>query len=145
MEKELQIITEEEFYKNEYCYELNDEKLSHEIEEYTEEIDGYICDITTQEEKDKIIEDSKKIKVYKRDYARISSGRIEQFIEDYFEDNYGCSYSDFDIVEQTGVRNLIEKISNKIEKSKCFYIAGELVGYIDLSKYVKEYFEEMGE
>lgn len=136
------IFTEEEFNKTDYCYELNDEVLSDDTDEYIEKKNDNISDLTIQYEIDKIIENAKKIIVYEKDYIQISKGYIEQYLQDYFEDNYFCSYYDFDVIEQTGIMPLIEEISKKIKESKCWYRAGKQVGYLDLSKQLKEYIEE---
>lgn len=136
---ENKIFTEEEFNKTDYCYELSDEKLSDDIEEYIEDI--YVNDTTPQYEIEQIIENAKEIIVYEKDYIQITSGHIEGYLQDYFEDNYYCSYFDFDVIEQTGIKSLIEEISKKVNESKCWYTSGEKVGYLDLSKQVKEYIE----
>lgn len=136
------VFTEKEFNETDYCYEVNDEQLSDDIDDYFDELNSCIDKYTTQTDKEYLILDAKRIPIYEKDYIKIHSGRIEQYLEDYFEDNYSCSYCDFDVIEQTGIRPLIEEISKKIEESHCYYTAGDIVGYLDLSEQVKEFLKD---
>lgn len=126
----------------EYLYDYNT------IDDFFEgEIEGEIYAISAvdpvefQNACDTLVKKCKQLKVFKKDYFIIWLHRIEECIQDYFDNNYGTS-DEYTVFFSEKAENLLYEFSKIVEHDNQVYTIGECVGYIDLSKELQAYINE---
>lgn len=131
------MLTKQDIEVNDYCLFYNNF-----VCDDTEELLDKIYTNTREEDYDTLPVKCKQIKVYTKDRMKLPQNYIMEWIEDYLADNYGYdSYECGSIEDYLGKEMFIE-FTNKVNKNIPWYILGEQVDTIDLSKEMKEYLEK---
>lgn len=137
-------ISLEQLEKEALCFEdMNQEKLydSNTMDDFFESEIYAINEADPVEFRDacdELVENCKQLKVFKKDYFRIGVHRIEEWIQDYFDDNYGTS-DEYTVYFNETTENLLKEFLKTVEEDNQVYTTDECVGYIDLSEEIKEY------
>ena len=138
----LPVITYEEFLKDEedLCFEINDEKITDDLEEWIAEN----CEnIYTEEEKQQTIDSAKRIVVSTKERYKIPKGYILEQVSSFLEDNFGYDSYELGGLEDAVGGEVFEECENKINQHiKGWYTSGYLRYVMDASKQVEEYFKE---
>lgn len=131
-------ITVQEFIERnkteDLCFELDDERLTDDINEFLEEQYSYYTD----ENLDSFCEIFKGVAVYTKDRFKLTGNFIFEDIQDYLEDNFGFQDDIKCLIGKDFFDNICEEFNKKIET----YTTDELIGFMDLSKELKEYIEK---
>lgn len=90
---------------------------------------------------DTLIEKCKQLKVFKKDYFEIGIHRIEEYIQDYFDDNYGTP-NEYVVAFNEEAKNLLREFLKTVEQDNQVYTIDEHVGYIDLSEELQTYIND---
>lgn len=145
-------ITYEKLDKLDLCFEdISGECLydSESIDEFCERLIEDIDEADVTEFKnacDDLIEKSKHLTVYEKDYFNMTADKIKEYIQDYADDNFGTSISDYDVQFSEKAEKLLSEFENELLNDNKIYLSGASVGFIDLSEYVqeaiKDYIEE---
>ena len=140
----LQTITYEEFLEKnkteDLCFEISDENLSEDIEDYFSE---QLYDVTTKEEMDVAIKSAKNIIVSTKDRYKLPKDFILEQVSDYLSDNFGYNGYELGYLEEMVGAEVFKECEKKInEYIKGWYCSGTIKYKLDASKEVKEYLEE---
>lgn len=136
-------ITYKELDIKDLCYEgINDENLydSDSIEEFEQEIIDKLEECDESDFKrtcDWLIKKSNHLIVYEKDYFYVTDERIQDYIQDYADDNFGTSYCDYNVQYSDKANKLLSDFLEEINKDNKIYTTGASVGFIDMSKEVK--------
>lgn len=85
-----------------------------------------------------LIEKSKHLMVYEKDYFNMTAEKIKEYIQDYADDNFGTSFSDYDVQFSEKANKLLNEFETELLQDNKIYMSGASVGFIDLSEYVQE-------
>lgn len=88
-----------------------------------------------------LLEKCKHLKVFSKDYFKIGKHRIEEYIQDYFDDNYGNS-DDYTVTFSEEAVNLLNEFLRIVEYDNQIYTTDNCVGYIDLSEEFQVYIND---
>ena len=137
-------ITIKQLKEADLCFtDFSEEHLydSYTIEEFYESVVSDLSQETDITEFDNAcksyIECAKHIRVFKKLPIRIDCDWIKNNIEEWYYDNASCC----DYLSEKAEK-LLEKLVKEIHKDNQVYRAGASVGYMDLSKEVKECIED---
>lgn len=124
--------------KNEVCLLINEDKVSDCIEDYLEQN----VNIIEKDSVDVVIKKSKKVPVFLKKFFDLKPQNIMDYIEERCFDNDFLEWDDSleNYVDSHIFDNVCKKF-NKEFNSKC-YCSGVQIGFVDLSKKVKDYIKE---
>ena len=112
------------------------------IDDYCEEIIEILkceTDITEfQVACERLIEQSKNIVVFEKDYFYMTAERIKEYIQDYANDNFSNALDDYKVLFSEKADELLNQFETELLNNNKVYTSGASVGFIDLSKYVEE-------
>ena len=135
------IMTVQEFIERnkteDLCFELDDERLTDDIDEFLEE-QAYYCDNISDEGLKRYCNYFKNVAVYTKDRFKLTGDFIFEDIQDYLEDKFGFQDDIKSLIGKNFFDNICEEFNKKIET----YTTDELIGFMDLSKELKEYIEK---
>lgn len=140
-------ISLERLEKEDLCFEdINQENLydyNTMDDFFEEEIDAIdeVDPVEFQNACDTLVEKCKQLKVFKKDYFRVGAHRIEEYIQDYFDDNYGNS-DEYTVFFSEMAENLLKEFLKTVEHDNQVYTTDKCIGYIDLSEEIKEYLND---
>ena len=134
------IMTVEEFIERnkteDLCFELDDERLTDDIDEFCEEkYNDY--NYTTEDELNYFCQYYKKIAVYTKDKFKLTSGFIFENIQDHLDDNFAFQDNIESLIGESFFDNVCEEFNKKFET----YTTGDFIGFIDLSNELKNYIQ----
>lgn len=125
--------------KEDLCFTLNDSILMDDVDEYIDEIAN---NIGTKEDCIIAIKELKQLKVYKKVRFKLSPAFLFGKIADHLADNYSYDPLDWGYVEDMIGEKFFDRICKKFNKNFSYYISGDFVCYLDLSKNLKNYCED---
>lgn len=131
---ELTVLSKEEIENGDYCFKVG-EQLFNEVEEYLD----YLYTHAAKHEIESLPEQCKEVYVYKKERMQIPQGYIMDWISDYLSDNYDYDSYELGSVEDYLGKEMFDEFTNKVNKEIPWYVRGELMGVVDLSKDMKEY------
>ena len=124
--------------KNEVCLLVNEGEVSDCIEDYLEQN----ANIIEKDLVNDVIEKSKKVPVLLKKFFDLKPKDIMNYIEERLYDNDFLEFDDS--LENYVDFHIFDNVCKKFNKefnSKCYH-SGIQIGFVDLSKKVKEYIEE---
>lgn len=123
--------------KNEVCLLVNEDEVSDCIEEYLEQNANI-----AEKDFDVAIEKSKKVPVFLKKFFNLKSKDIMDYIEERCLDNDFLEYDDSleNYVDFHIFDNVCKKFNKEFNSKR--YCSGVQIGFVDLSKKVKDYIEE---
>lgn len=122
--------------KDEYCFELNDERVTDDVEYFFYEND------VKENEQEKRIDKAKHIKVFKKSKFVLTGKLILNLVECHLEDNFDyCSYDDGGLDERVD-ESLFDNACKKFNKAFEWYNAGDCVAEMDLSKELEQFYKD---
>lgn len=134
------IMTAEEFIEKnkieDLCFELNDELLTDDIDEFCEE-KCYDYNCTTEDELDSFCQSYKKVTVYTKDRFKLTGKFIFEKIQDHLNDNFAFR----DNIESLMGKGFFDNVCEEFNKGFETYTTDKFIGFIDLSNEVKEYIQ----
>lgn len=135
------IMTAQEFIvrnkTEDLCFELDDERLTDDIDEFLEEkYNDYNC--ITEDELNNFCQYYKKIAVYTKYRFKLTSKFIFESIQDHLDDNFAFQ----DNIESLTGKSFFDNVCEEFNKRFETYTTDELIGFMDLSKELKEYIEK---
>lgn len=149
MKELIENITIKQLKKEDLCIEDFSEEHLYDyctIEEFYESVVNDLSQETDIVEFDNAcksyVEQAKHIKVFKKLPIRINYDWIVSGIEEWYYDNASCADYDYEVQISEKAENLLEKFVKEIHKNNQVYRSGSFVGYIDLSKEIKEYIDD---
>lgn len=135
------IMTVQEFIERnkteDLCFELDDERLTDDINEFLEE-QAYYYDGTTDEDFKRYCDYFENVAVYTKDRFKLTGNFIFEEIQNWLEDNYAYQDDVKSLIDNNFFDNVCEEFNKKFET----YTVDKLVGFMDLSKELKEYIEK---
>lgn len=134
------IMTAEEFIERnkteDLCFELDDERLTDDIDEFCEE-KYYDYNCTTEAELDNFCQSYKKVTVYTKDRFNLTGKFIFEKIQDHLDDNFAFQ----DNIESLIGENFFDNICDEFNKKLETYTTDKFIGFMDLSNELKEYIQ----
>lgn len=138
-------ITVDKLNKLDLCFEDTSQKHLYDadtIDDFCESIiEDISCEVDCTEFQntcDEIIEKSKYLGVFEKDYFRMTAGRIKEYIQDYADDNFGTAFDGYEVIFSEKADKLLKEFEAELLNDNSIYTTGKRVGLIDLSGYVKE-------
>ena len=144
----LPTITYDEFLEKDktedLCFEVSDEKISDDLEDYFSEQLDYI---RTKEDVECAINAAKNIIVSTKDRYKLPKGYILENVSDYLSDNFGYDGYELGYLEDMVGAEVFEECEDKINQHIRGWYTSDTIKYkLDASKEVEEYLKEsMGE
>jgi hypothetical protein len=144
----LPVITYDEFLEKDktedLCFEVSDEKISDDLEDYFSEQLDYVV---TKEDVDNAINNAKNIIVSTKDRYKLPKNFILEAVSDYLSDNFGYDAYELGYLEDMVGGEVFDICESKInEHIKGWYTSDVIKYKLDASKEVEEYLkEELGE
>lgn len=143
------LITLKELKNEDLCFEDEFGEKIYDystLEEYYEDVIDFLScetDITEFNNAcERCIEVAKKIKVFKKKFIKIGFNRIKDYIEEWYYDNASNANFDYELYFSDRADKLLTRLVEVIHKNNEVYEPSRSVGFIDLSKELKEYIDD---
>ena len=142
--KTLPIINYNEFLEKDktedLCFEVDDGKISDDLEDYFYEQLDYV---NTKEEIELAINAAKHIEVSEKERYKLPENWLLECVSDYLSDNFGYDGYELGYLDDMIGKEFFDKIQDQINNEiKGWYTAGVTKYVMDASKEVEEHLKE---